>query len=99
MVRLEVIAESLVGSVDELSFVTDSLKEGIVDFILNVVVVELGLFLLVIVEKVLHLLLKFVLLLVKVADDGIILFLLIIINSFKVGVLLPEASELLDLRS
>ena len=49
-VWLELIAESLVWSVQEFGFISDSLKEGIIDLILDVVVVELGLLLLVILK-------------------------------------------------
>lgn len=49
-VTLEFIAKSLVWGVKELGLISDSLKESIINFILNIVVMESGFFLLILLE-------------------------------------------------
>jgi hypothetical protein len=60
--------------------------------------VELCLFSLILVKKLLDFLFQLVLLLIQILNYGIILLLLIVVNGFKIGELLSESPELLDLR-
>lgn len=61
-VRLELIGESLVGLVQELGLVADSLEESIIDLSLDVVVVVLSFIVHVVLECLIDLLLKLALL-------------------------------------
>lgn len=83
-VTLELIRQPLVWGVQELSLVSNSLEEGFVDLILDVIAMVLGFFLLVVLEESLDFLFKFVLLLIQVLHNGIILLLLFVVDGFKV---------------
>jgi hypothetical protein len=99
LVTLELIAESLVRLTDELGLVPNSLQEGVIDLILDIVLVILRLLALVLFEQSLHLLFQLVLLLVKVLHNVLILLLLLLVYGLILSELLSEASQLLDLWS
>lgn len=80
-VAFELIGKSLVRSVEEFSFVLDSLLECFVYLILDVIVVILGLFILVVLKQSLDFFLKLVLFMVKVRDHSIVLFLFFVVYS------------------
>ena len=81
-VALEFIAESLIWGVKELGLITDSLKERIINFILNVIVMEASFLLFVIFKECLDFILQFVFLLVEVLNDSIVLLLFLVVDSF-----------------
>lgn len=83
-VTLELIRQPLVWGVQELSLVSNSLEEGFVDLILDVIAMVLGFFLLVVLEESLDFFFKLVLLLIQVLHHSIILLLLFVVDGFKV---------------
>lgn len=96
-VALELLREPLVCAIQELGLVADALEEGVVDLVLDVVAVVPGLFSLVVLEELLDFVLELALLLIEVADDRVILLLLLVVDGLEVSVLLSEATQLLDL--
>ena len=81
-VGLELVGEALVRRVQEFRLIRDSLQEGVIYFVLDVIRVVTRLLRLVVIEELLDLLLKLVLLLIEVLNDGVILLLLLVVNGF-----------------
>lgn len=81
-VGLELVGEALVRRVQEFRLIRDSLQEGVINLVLDVIRVVTRLLRLVVIEELLDLLLKLVLLLIEVLNDGVILLLLLVVNGF-----------------
>lgn len=75
-VRLELVGQTLLWLVDKLGLVADSLKEGVIDLGLDVVVMVLALIIPVVVEGGLYLRVHLTFLLVEMHHDVVILLLL-----------------------
>lgn len=96
-VTLELLGQSLIRLSQKFGFVANSLQEGIVDLVLDVIVVVSGFFSLVIFKESLDLLLKFVLFLIKIHDYIVIVLFLFIVDCLQILELLSESSQFLDL--
>jgi len=81
-IALEFRGQTFVRCVQKLCLISDSLEEGVIDFILDVIGVIAGLFSLVVIEELLNFFFQFVFFLIEILYNCIILLLLLIVDSF-----------------
>jgi hypothetical protein len=97
-VTLEFVSQSFVGLVNEFGLIAYPLQEGVIDFCLNVVLMEFTLVLFVVIESLLHLLLSLLLSLFYVHHYSIVMLLFLPVHHLQFLHLLSQLSEILDLR-
>jgi len=98
-IGLELVGESLVRLVEELSFVADSLQEGVINLSLNIVLMVFFLVFDVVVEDLFHVTIHLALFLIKLVDNVIVSFLFLNVDSFDILHFLTKRTQFLNLGS